>query len=122
MTRILFRGVFILLFLITFVSCNSNKNSLELPSDTNKAEKLLLEKISVRSSLNDAARIMQKFQFECQIEESKSFKEYQNINFLSCLKQAPQIPFICDSVWQIAIVHKNRVVTDVLVAYGTVCL
>ena len=121
MKQRLFKGLCILI-LITFALYHFSGKNSNLPSDSQAARKLLLEKIPVGSSLNNASRIMQEYQFECHLKESQTFREYQNIDFLSCFKQAPQVPFICDSVWQIAIVHKNRVVSDILVAYGTGCL
>jgi hypothetical protein len=111
-----------LCILATCMSCNLFKKDLALSSDNNRARQTILQEVPIGSSIDYASKVMHMYGIECSRTESDSFREYRNIDFLYCSKQAIQFPLVCDSVWQIAIVHTNGIVSDVLVSYGTACL
>lgn len=104
------------------IGCTFDEKNFVLPSNSNKARQIILKKIPIGTSLGRASEIVQNYGLECTMKQSQLFGDYKNIDFLYCRKQAVQFPFVCDSVWQIAIVHKNSKVVDALVTYGTSCL
>ncbi len=106
-------------FLLFLLVGSSN---LSLPSDSNTARQTLLKKIPPRTSLGDASKLMLSYGLECNLEKSKPFQSYQNIDFLYCQKKSVAFPLVCDSVWEIAIVYRKEIVSDILVYYYTSCI
>jgi hypothetical protein len=86
--------------------------------------------IPIGSSIEDAQRILEANGFKCMLREQRSFAEMnygelverqENMDFLWCDKEKGSWLF-CDRRWQVAIVHKNGIVSDIFVSIGLICM
>jgi hypothetical protein len=77
--------------------------------------------IPIGSTVRDARRILESNGFRCTLKQQGSFLEvnkdktiieHNNIDFLSCARSESVL--INTHLWQVAIVHKSGVVTDIL--------
>ena len=85
--------------------------------------------IATGGAIEDAKRIMEANGFTCVMNERSDFAEmeedeflatHHDLDYLYCDKERGG--FFCDRRWQVAIVHKNGVVSDILVSIGLTCL
>src|SRR4026207_1350356 len=79
------------------------------------------KQIPIGSRLTDAQTILVANAFSCRLKEQKSFLEitddksfveHNDIDFLFCEKSERML--IRTHLWQVAVVHKNGIVSDVL--------
>lgn len=94
-----------------------------------KAE--VLKRIPIESSIERAKEVMEKSGFDCEMMWNESFAEYDDEgnwrpsrsgeDFLHCDREKTVFPWICSRRWQIAIVHKDRLVKEVFVAISETC-
>jgi hypothetical protein len=103
---------------------------LKLHNNLKEMKEEVLKRIPIGIPIEQAREIMVKSGFKCEMLLNKSFAEMdydehqttrEGIDFLYCDKEKAAFPYGCDRRWQIAIVHKNAVVTEQLISIGLIC-
>jgi hypothetical protein len=128
------KRISILIILITFVLvCQAEETKIKLFLSAKATKEEILKRIPIGSNLEDAKRNMEANGFSCKKMEKAYFSEqdYQdkhekptihaNIDYLYCDKEVSESLY-CARRWQVAIVHNNGIVSDVLVSTGRICV
>lgn len=98
-------------------ACTTTEIMLSEDAEQTRIE--ILKFIPLDTGILDARRIMESNKFECYFMADESFLDERNLNFLFCDLRRSEGLLIARR-WQIAIVHKDSVVTDVLVSTGLI--
>ena len=117
-------------FILVTPLCSSHAETKKVRLHNNPAamKNEVLKKIPIGSSIEHAKEVMEKSGFKCEMKWNGSFAYYDDKgnqqatrngeDYLYCDKEKSAFPFILLQTrrWQIAIVHKNGVVTEAVVA------
>jgi len=117
------KSLVFIFFVIVFSLTNGQAQPKKMKMRNNaKAMRQEVHKhIPLGSSVSDGQRILAANGFNCtlkqkgsfvEINEDKAVVEHKNLDFLSCDKT--ESVFVSTRLWQVAIVHKNGVVTEIL--------
>ncbi len=123
------KTVMVLVLAMPLLGSAAELKKVTLHNNVKRMKAEVLKRIPVGSSIEHAKAVMEKSGFICEMRWNEFFAEYdeQGIqttrkgDFLYCDKEKATFPWICTTRWQIAIVHKNRVVTEALVSIGEIC-
>lgn len=117
-----------LMFALPLLFSHVEEKKMKLHKKNAAMKQEIQKHIAIGSGIEDAKRIMERNGFECSFVEEGGFEEvedgrhsrsHDNVDYLYCNKEKGG--FICSRRWQIAIVHKNRIVSDILVSIGETC-
>lgn len=110
----------ILLVVTSTAFGQSDQTKLKMHNNAKAMRQEIEMRIPTGSSIQDAKRTMEANGFTCarkeqnsfvEMNDDKSVVEHNNIDFLFCDKS--QTFFIDTRLWQVALVHKNGVVSDI---------
>ncbi|MFY9571093.1 MAG: hypothetical protein WAV20_06840 [Blastocatellia bacterium] len=118
-----------LLFAASVLMCQAEEKKMKMHKNVKVMKQEIENQIPIGSSIKDAKRIMEANAFKCKLEERGSFAEmgdderfvrrHDNADFLYCDKE--KRGFICSRRWQVAIVHKDTVVSGIFVSISQNC-
>lgn len=100
-----------------------NKEQIRLSDDTSHVEQEVWRVVPKASAIKDAKITMERNGFTCSWKKNQEFATFSSrrqmthskADFLYCHREQG---FPVEESWQIAIVHRNGLVTDVGVSYG----
>jgi hypothetical protein len=118
-----------LIFLFPF-HADSKTPKLKMHNKTRVMKQEVQKYIPTGTAIEVAKQIMEANGFTCTLKEKADFAEMEGngdlvarhgaIDYLYCDKEKGGL--FCARRWQIAIVHENGVVSDILVSIGLICL
>src|SRR5262245_45467332 len=114
--------LFIMLLLVSCSACRSDENKIKMYKNPEDMKQEILKHIPIGSSIKDAQRVMEANGFKCEMSYGSFVEMYEGERFprakhdntphLYCDKEVNSEIFSLRR-WQIAIVHKDGVVSDV---------
>ena len=122
-------GLLAFVFAASVLMCQAGEKKMTMHKNAKAMKQEIAKQIPIGSNIKDAKRIMEANGFKCKLEEQGSFAEmgkderfvrrHDNVDFLYCDKEKGG--FICSRRWQIAIVHKDDIVSDIFVSISQTC-
>lgn len=126
----------VLILAMPLFSPFAEPKNVKLHNNVKQMKEEVLAQIPIESSIGHAQEVMEKSGFECEMVWNKSFGDYdeqgnpippplalpqiggKRVDFLFCDKEKAAFPYIFPVTrrWQIAIVHKHGIVTEIRVA------
>lgn len=112
-----------------FCPVDQKKAKMKMFNKVSPMKQELKKFISTGGTIEDAKRIMEANGFTCVLKERSDFAEmeeddflatHHDLDYLYCDKERGGL--FCNRRWQVAIVHKDGVVSDTLVSIGRICL
>lgn len=109
---------------------NAKMKKMKMINKVSPMKQELKKFIATGGAIEDAKRIMEANGFTCVLNQRSDFVEmeesgdflatHHDLDYLYCDKERGGL--FCARRWQVAIVHKNGVVSDILVSIGLTCL
>lgn len=123
--------VLIIITMASFAFGQATATKMHMHKHVNAMKREIAKQIPIGSSIKDAQRIMEANEFGCAQKEHAQFivtdgnqpeVEYNALDFLYCKKEKPVwYELLHSHVWEVAIVSKDGVVTDILVSFWRNC-
>lgn len=118
-----------LVFALPLLFCHVEEKKMKMHKKIGAMKQEIEKYIRIGSSIENAKQIMERNGFKCRFVERGSFAEmgdderfvrrHDNADFLHCDKEKGG--FICSRRWQVAIVHKDGIVSDIFVSISQTC-
>jgi hypothetical protein len=105
------------------------QKQLKMHKNPNAMKQEIAKQIPIGSSIKDAQRVMEANGFKCELMERSAYTEkqddesvelHENVDFLWCDKET-RAWLLCLRRWQVAIVHKDGIVSYISVAISLAC-
>ena len=124
-------AISIILIITSLAFCQDQQDKMKLYKNPKDMKQEIIKYIPIGSSIKDAQRIMEANGFKCELKHG-SFTVvnagepgpgvvYHNMDYLYCDKEVNSEIFSLRR-WQISIVHKDGVVSDVFMSITTTSL
>lgn len=109
------------LLTILILSCNQvSAQKIQLYSDTVAMRNEIIKHIPIGTDTLLAKAIMSKSRFKCQSYKKSTFASgktyFTDLDYLYCTRSRTKK--MISEQWQIALVHKNGIITAVIVSFG----
>src|SRR6266404_5423637 len=114
----------VLVLAVLFITPHPETKKMKMHNNVNAMKEEVLKRIPIGSSIEYAKAVMKKNGFKCEMMWNDSFAgeddkgnrvTREGMDFLYCDKEKMAFPLILRR-WQIAIIHKNGVVSEVSVS------
>lgn len=110
------------------ISCTHRGDRIRLNTDQKAMKKEILKNVPIGSHVEDAKRLMEENGFSCeswvnhifsvQLEDDPTtYVQHEKADFLSCNKSRTRVPPVT-AEWYIAFVHKDGIISEVVVNFG----